>query len=257
MREIEQWLKSGGTADYITYAGSGEPTLNSDLGEMIRATKMLTSIPSAVITNGSLLSEPDTGAAISMADVLLPSLDAGTEDTFQTVNRPDKTLSFAKMTEGLVRTSKEFPGQVWLEVMLVDGLNDSEAELQAMRDIIQRACPNKLQINTVERPSRSGNVKRVSDQTLTRALDILGETAEVVDSSLPEHIDSQQWREVEEELLQLLSRRPCTAGDIATASGHNIHEVGKYLRRLQNRGVIEQIGDTDPYYRTVAGGQND
>jgi wyosine [tRNA(Phe)-imidazoG37] synthetase (radical SAM superfamily) len=214
IREIEQWLKQGGSADYITFAGSGEPTLNVELGEMIRATKKLTDIPLAVITNGSLLGQPDVSDAVSMADVLLPSLDAGTERTFRAVNRPAPGVSFTGMIEDLVRCAQDFTKDIWLEIMLVEGVNDSEAELRAIREIVRRICPNKLQVNTVERPSRSGDAGRVSDETLSRACEILGARAEIIASGVISPVDDRQWQEIEEELMRVLSRRPCTLDDI-------------------------------------------
>lgn len=254
IREIEQWLEQGGSADYITFAGSGEPTLNADLGEMIRATKKLTDIPLAVITNGSLLGEPEIREAVSMADVLLPSLDAGTDRAFQVVNRPVASVSFFGMREGLVQAAQQFPGQIWLEIMLVEGVNDSEAELRAMREIVRRVCPDKLQINTVERPSQSGDARRVPDETLLRACEILGNSAEIITSGVVAPADSRQWQQIEDELMRMLSRRPCTMSDIVAVSGRNIHEVTKHLQRLVQEGLIEQIGDTDPYYRSMTGG---
>jgi len=257
IREIEEWLKQGGTADYITFAGSGEPTLNAELGEMIRAVKKLTSIPTAVLTNGSLLGIPEIRQAVLPVDVLLPSLDAGTERTFRAVNRPAPGIGFPQMVEGLVQTAQEFPGQIWLEIMLVEGVNDSEAEFCAMREIVQRVCPKRVQINAVERPSRSGDARRVSDETLIRACNILGNPAEVITSSMVTSTNGQQWQEIEEELTAILCRRPCTIDDIVAASGRNIREVTKHLQRLVQEGIIEQIGETSPYYRYVIGGEDD
>lgn len=254
IREIERWLEEGGNADYVTFAGSGEPTLNTDLGEMIRATKKLTDIPLAVITNGSLLGEAEIREAVSPVDVLLPSLDAGTERTWRKLNRPAPGIGFVEMTEGLVRAAQEFSGRFWLEIMLVEGINDSDAELCAMQEIVRRICPDKVQVNTVERPSRSGDARRVSDETLRRACEILGASAEIITSRTPAPTRDQQWCRVEEELIGLLSRRPCTIDDIVAASGRNIQEVTKHLQHLVQEGLIEQIGDTDPHYRPVIGG---
>ena len=170
------------------------------------------------------------------------------------MNRPAPGISFAGMTDGLVRTAQEFPGRTWLEMMLVEGVNDSDSELYAMREIVRRVCPDKLQISTVERPSRSGDARRVSDEALIRACGILGGSAEVIACGVVESTDSRQWRQVEDELMRMLSRRPCTLGDVVAASGRNTHEVLKHLQRLAARGLIEQIGDTDPYYRCVTGG---
>jgi wyosine [tRNA(Phe)-imidazoG37] synthetase (radical SAM superfamily) len=254
IREIEQWVRHGGTADYITFAGSGEPTLNAGLGEMVSATKALTGIPVAVITNGALLGMSEVREAVSKADVLLPSLDAGTESVFQAINRPAPGLSFTDMTEGLVRAGREFAGSIWLEIMLVRDVNDSDDELLAIEKIAGRIGPDRLQINTVERPSRSGDAHPASGGRLMRACDVLGETAGIIASRVVAPEDNSQWREIEEELMRLLSRRPCTLGDLTSVSGRNANELAKHLQRLVARGLIEQIGDNDPYYRCVTGG---
>lgn len=254
VREIELWLKQGGTADYITFAGSGEPALNADLGEMITATKKLTDIPLAVITNGSLLSEPEIRAAVSAADVLLPSLDAGSQETFQAVNRPAAGITFVGMCEGLVQSAQEFANEVWLEVMLVAGMNDSDAELLAIREIIRRICPDRLQVNTVDRPSGSGEAGRLSDETMARACGILGGSAEVIARGAVMAPDNQRWQQIDDELMRMLARRPCTIGDIVAVSGRNVHEVTKHLQRLLAKGLIEQSGDAVTYYNCVTGG---
>jgi len=258
VRDIEQWLEQNGTADYITFAGSGEPTLNSELGEMIRATKGLTDIPLAVITNGSLLNDPKIREAVLMADVILPSLDAGTEYTFRIINRPAPGVRFEQVIEGLMRTSVEFSGPIWLEVMLVEGVNDSDDEIYAIREIVRHIWPDKLQINTVERPSRSGNASRVSKERLIEVCEIMGEDAEIIASNTAESVaDGQQWQQMESELIRMLSVRPCTVGDIVAASGFNILEVTKCLQKLEQKGIVERVGDIDHYYRYVKGVQQD
>lgn len=251
VREIGAWLKSGGTADYITFAGSGEPTLNLELGDMMAATKRLTDIPLALITNGSILNDPEVRKAVLSADVLLPSLDAATEEAFVELNRPAKGINFTEMKNGLVETSKEFTGKTWLEVMLVLGINDSDFELQALGDTVKQMQVDKLQINTVDRPSRSGDVKRVSVETLLKARDIFGETAEVIVGSESTEKQISQWQEIEDELLQMLCRRPCTVDDIVASSGRNIHEITKYLRNLEKKGLIEQVDGVSPFYRNT------
>ncbi len=256
VREIEGWLGHAGSADYITFAGSGEPTLNIELGEMIRETSKLTDIPLAVITNGSLLSEPEVREAVSAADVLVPSLDAGTAATFQKINRPAPGVDFVGMREGLVQTAQEFPNQIWLEVMLVADVNDSEKELVAIREIVRRICPDKLQVNTVDRPSHSGDARPVSAEKLSEACHILGHNAEIIAGGMVTQTEDRQWQQIEDELVRLLSRRPCTVRDIVSVSGLNRLEVEKYLRSLVQSRLIEQTGDTDPYYRIATGGKN-
>lgn len=253
MPEIEGWLEQGGLADYITFAGSGEPTLTSGLGEMIAATKALCDIPVAVITNGSLLSDPEIRAALAPADVIVPSLDAGTADTFRAINRPAPGIDFEAMCEGLAQMIRERPGAVWLEVMLVKGLNDSEAELRALGYLIRRIQPKRVQLNTVDRPSRSGEARSLSPEELARVAKRLG-GAEIIARAASVHDGAGRWEQVEDELVRLLSRRPCTLDDLVAVSGRQPHELLKHLQRLVWRGAVDKFGDTDPSYRCTSGG---
>jgi len=255
MSELERWLAEGNAADYITFSGSGEPTLNSNLGEMVERAVRLSDIPVAVITNGSLLSNPDVMEAVSGADVLLPSLDAGTEETFRAINRPCDGLVFERMVEGLIRAGQEFHGSMWLEVMLVRGLNDSEAELAALREIIDRIQPDKVQINTVERPSRSGDVAAASENTLVRACEMLGPASEII---VPRPVAARAERDgaSEELLLDLLGRRPCTLRDITAGTGLHMNQAVKILAELMAGGLVETAGEAaDPHYRVTDSGE--
>lgn len=249
MSELERWLAEGNTADYITFAGSGEPTLNSDLGEMIERVAQLTEIPIAVITNGSLLSNPGVMDAISGADVLMPSLDAGTEETFQRVNRPCESLTHESVVEGLLTLKQEFRGRVWLEVMLVRDLNESDVELAAIGAIVQRMKPDRVQINTVDRPSRSGNVAAASQEILERAREVFGLSSEII---VPQPVAPRAYQlgASKDLMLSVLRRRPCRLSDIVLGTGMHIHEAVKILRSLMADGLVESIGQAvDPYYR--------
>lgn len=247
--ELKAWVDAGGQADYITFSGSGEPTLHSDLGRMIRAAKDMTDIPIALITNGSLLDQDEILDAASAVDVLLPSLDAGTRQVFREVNRPADDIGFDNVIAGLYRAGRELSGKMWLEMMLVDGVNDSLDELGAMRAIINEVRTDKLQINTVERPSRSGDVRRLSREKLAMACRMLGGGAEVVAGQIAGSAGNRVWRQVENEILSLLDRRPCTMDDILAVSGRKPHEILKHIQRLTAEGLVEAVGTVDIYYR--------
>ena len=119
LTELEQKLAAGDIPDYISLAGSGEPTLNLGIGRLIAEIKSLTDIPVAILTNGSLLWMPDVQDALMAADLVLPSLDAGDEHLFQYVNRPHEEISFERMVDGIATFTRRFPGEVWLEILLL------------------------------------------------------------------------------------------------------------------------------------------
>ena len=122
LSELKIKLAMGESPDYISIAGSGEPTLHSYIGELIGMIKNMTTIPVAVLTNGSLLYLPEVRAALMQADLVIPSLDAGDETLFRYVNRPHPDISFDNMVNGLIEFTDDFPGQVWLEVLLISGV---------------------------------------------------------------------------------------------------------------------------------------
>ncbi|HAH87753.1 MAG TPA: radical SAM protein [Armatimonadetes bacterium] len=251
MRELEEWLDRGQRADYITFAGSGEPTLNSDLGVMIDEAKRLTNIPVAVITNGSLFSDPSVRDSVIKADLLVPSLDAGCQATFDRINRPRQGMQFREIVQGLIDASSAFHNELWLEVMLVKGVNDSDAELSLMRDIIAEISPDRVQINTVDRPSRSGNAEPVSEARLFEACRILYSNCDVVVHT-PSVPASGIYHAREEDLLNLLRRRPCKIDDICTTLGLHAHETSKMLRSLSGKQLITYADDlADPFYQAV------
>ena len=128
--EVRRRLETEPAPDYVTLSGSGEPTLHSRIGEVIAALKGMTRTPVAVLTNGSLLHEPDVQEALSQADVVLPSLDAGDPWVFDYVNRPHPDIAFEAMAGGLVKFRERFRTTMWLEVFLLDGVTSVEPEVR-------------------------------------------------------------------------------------------------------------------------------
>ncbi len=150
LHELEEKLCS--QPDYITLSGSGEPTLYSPLDKLIEGIRTLTDLPLAVLTNGSLLGHWEVRRALSLADLVIPSLDAGDDATFQLVNRPHEGISFERMLAGLVSFRRRFRKQYWLEVFLLSGYTDSEQQLTELRRCVDLIEPDRVQLNTVTRP---------------------------------------------------------------------------------------------------------
>jgi len=149
--EVERAMKET-SPDCITFVGDGEPTLSADLGWFIRKCKAQWPIPVAVITNGCLLSAEETQESLLMADIVLPSLDAGDAVTFKAINRPHPSLEFNKVVEGLITFRKAFQGTIRLEVMLVKGINDNEAGLRGIRKLAWAIKPDRIDVAVPIRP---------------------------------------------------------------------------------------------------------
>ncbi len=126
--EVKRKLAEEDNPNYITFAGSGEPTLNSRIGDLILRIKDLTDIQVAVLTNGSLLCTKEVQDDLMAADLVIPSLDAGDEQLFRYVNRPHENISFDRLVDGLVDFTRRFPGQVWLEILLLEGVTSMPSQ---------------------------------------------------------------------------------------------------------------------------------
>ena len=154
LTEIRQSLKAhaAGEIDWITFVGSGEPTLHAGLGWLIRELKNLTDLPVAVITNGATLYQPDVRQALLVADAVLPSLDAGKPWLYRKINRPHPEITLDRLLGGLEAFSGAFHGNLWVEVMLVNGLNDTEIALTDIATALKAIRPDEIHINMPTRP---------------------------------------------------------------------------------------------------------
>ncbi len=182
--ELKGWLRAhpqeAGRVDYLTFSGTGEPTLNSGIGELIRQIKELTAIPVAVLTNASLLSVPSVRRALSQADLIVPSLDAATEEVFARIDRPAAGIRLDEVIEGIVKLRQEYQGKLWLEVMLVEGVNDQPQHLAALKAAIGLICPDKVQLNSPVRVTAEPGVVGLSPERLRQICAYLGKACEIV-----------------------------------------------------------------------------
>jgi wyosine [tRNA(Phe)-imidazoG37] synthetase (radical SAM superfamily) len=151
--ELERALSdSEKRPDFVTLSGSGEPTLNTAIGEVIRGVKEITSLPVAVITNSSFLSLEEVRKDVAKADLVVPSLDAVTPALFEYINRPHPSLNIKQIVAGLIQFRRQYRGQIWLEILFCRGVNDSREEVEKMRAVIERIEPDRIQLNTPVRP---------------------------------------------------------------------------------------------------------
>jgi len=185
------------------------------------------------------------------ADVVLPSLDAGNEQTFRKINRPHPGLSIEKLIDGLCAFRDEFAGQIWLEVFLVEGFNTDTEQITEIKNAIERIRPDKIQLNTAVRPTAEPGVKKLQDKKLEDIAQQLGEKCEVVASSCIVPVPSgtkpntqscpraQRRDDIRNTILSMLKRRPCSLTDISSGLGINRNEVLKYITQFQQQGVVD------------------
>lgn len=251
LHEVKLKLGLGEKLDYITLSGSGEPTLNHDLGIIVSGIKELTDIPVAILTNGSLLGDENVAAGCALADLVIPSLDAGNEVTFQKVNRPVDGLTFEGAVNGMESFRARYPGQLWLEVMLVSGLNTRNEEIEEIRGLAERIVPDLVQLNTVERPPVEACVAPVDEDVLYKIASLFGTKTEVISGLSSKHVADSLEVDIAE-ILELLARRPCTAADISgTYSVHPVMAL-EVLWGLTRKGIVTaESTRSGTYYRLV------
>ena len=254
MEELERKLAAGDPPDTITLAGSGEPTLNVGIGDLIENIKSRTNIPLAVLTNGSLLWMDDVRDALMTADLVLPSLDAGDESTFQYVNRPHGDISLERVVSGIAAFTRRFPGEVWLEVLLLAGVTGITSEARKIATLAKHIGPARVQLTTVSRPPAEEFAYPLSADRMLDLKHLFPRRVELVGGANIHRAFPPAFRDARgEEILDLLGRRPCTVLDIATGLGIPAPETLKHLDALIAAGTVTTVVLGERRFYIIAG----
>lgn len=238
IREVKDFLAQlESPVDYITFSGSGEPTLHSQIGPIIGEIKEMTSIPLAVITNGSLLFMDEVKRDLSEADLVIPSLDAVSKTVHETINRPEESLEIDRVIQGLVDFREQFRGQIWIEILYCRGINDSPSEVAKMKEELRKISPDRVQLNTVYRPPAEDFASPLEEERLREIEEDFGKKASIVAPYRRERSMGGKGK-LEAQIIDALRRRPLTAEDIAEIFGLRPEELVKYLKVLRNSNTI-------------------
>jgi len=240
LEEVERKLSAGDKPDYISLAGSGEPTLNSGIGDVIAKIKHLTDIPVAVLTNGSLLWDSEVRDALMAADLVLPSLDAGDERLFRYVNRPHTEIAFEIMVAGIAAFARRFPGEVRLEVLLLGGVTEIPAEAEKIAAAVRRIQPTRVQLSTATRPPAENFAFPVSSDRMVALMERFPAPVDIIGREEREGAQSGTAIRIrDEDILALLARRPCSLTDVASGLGIHVQEAIKHLEALIAAGKVK------------------
>lgn len=237
LREAEEALRLHQGLDFVSVSGSGEPTLNSRIGELIRGLKDISPYPVAVITNGSLLFMDEVKEALLPADVVLPSLDAVNPAVFETINRPHPDLDIARITEGIRDFRRSFRGKLWLEVLFCRGINDNRDDILALKRAIDEIEPDLVHLNTVLRPGAEDYAYPVSEEKLRAIARQLGPKAVTLATRHEKRVISPLGP-LKERVLKSLEVRPQTLEDLSHGLGIGEGELVQILEELSTEGKI-------------------
>ena len=227
--------------DWITFVGSGETTLHNGIGKMIHAVKQMTTLPVAVITNGSLLYQPEVRQELAQADAVLPTLDAGTESLFIQINRPHPEFTFQRHIEGLQAFRREYGGKLWVEVMLVGGVNDTEEALRQIATTLEEIHPDEVHILQPERPPVETWVRPADAEGLLRARAILGGIAKVIHPAKG-IFDLSGSENLVDAIVGIITRHPMLETDLMETLAHfSTDEVVSTLQMLRESGKAQVV----------------
>lgn len=247
--QIRSAIQSGRRIDSITFSGSGEPTLNILIGDLIRKIKEFTEIPVTVLTNSTLISRPDVRQDLLSADRIVPSLDAATQEVFERINRPASGIKIADIIEGLSAFRKKFSGLIWLEILFVKGINDSPDHLAALKAAVERIHPDRIQLNTVIRPPSDKGSRPLSPKEMESIRAFFGEKAEII-ADMTKTFQNPVEDNRQEQILAVIRRRPVTLDDLVNSLGFKARDVHDCLDSLLKQEIIrEVIQDGKTFYK--------
>ncbi len=264
IQEIDQYFSDPvrlDEIDVVTITARGEPTLHAGFGKIIAHLKEITGKPIAVLTNGTTLSDAEIRQELSLADVVIPSLDSGREQSFRKIDRPAVCLDFNEIRRGLISFSHEYQGKLWLEILFIRGINDSDEDLVALQKVIKEMCLDRIQLNTVARPPLESFARPVLKSKMLEIADYFkkhnpGVSIDILaGANPPEDMVGIATQDMSSgnllaEIIQMLKRRPCTAADInKTFHCGGQKKVERYLAPFVNSGKIHtSIHNGRTYY---------
>jgi wyosine [tRNA(Phe)-imidazoG37] synthetase (radical SAM superfamily) len=241
-QEFCDYIDKVGKLDYVTFSGSGEPTLNKDIGVLIDRVKDKTDKPIAVLTNGSLLWMDEVKEDLKNADVIIPSLDTADENMFKVINRPHPSLNINKVIEGIKDFTESFKGEIWLEILLVRGMNDTEDEIKRLAEAINVINPFRVQLSTVTRPGVEDYALPVGTEKLNSIKEELSKLCHLPVEAIREFDKSNVdfLVNLDKAVLKMIAIRPCTMEDLTRAFDVNEQTMETTLEKLKEERSIEQ-----------------
>lgn len=251
--EIDQLLADQNALDRLdvfTVTASGEPTLHSGIGQIIKHIKNKTNKPVAVLTNGSLFNQQKVREELMVADIIIPSLDSARQSSYRKINRPAQCAKLEAIIEGLGKFAQKFKGELWLEILLAKSINDSSEDIAALKNALQNINPDRIQLNTVARPPLEKFAEPLSQEEMESIARQFDQPVEILVDFTTRN--REKFRSVtENDIIHMLKRRPCTSFDVSEALNIEPSTAEEYLKKMEQAGQLTKTRHHDKeYYQT-------
>ena len=238
LKELKLVLRKN-QPDTITLAGSGEPTLNSEIDRIISSIKEMTAVKTALLTNGSLFWNDEILQKVLDADIILPTLSTAFEETHNKIHRPCQGLNLSRIIGGIKQLRKRYQGLMFLEVVLLSGINDTEREIEGLKTVINEISPDKIQLNTIIRPPSDLRAIPVDMTRMNQIKDFLGDKAEII-AYRPSDKKTTEYDSGSLSIIEMSRRRPVRLVDIADALNMPLEEAGRLIKGMLIKGDISK-----------------
>ncbi|HEX9906982.1 MAG TPA: radical SAM protein [Thermoplasmata archaeon] len=238
--------------DYVTFLGCGEPTLASNMGDILKGISARWEGKKALLTNGALLWMNDVRKESFGFDVVIPTISAGNEQLFRKIHRPHPSLNHRKVLEGIRQFATDFPGEFWIEVMLLGGVNDDRRSLEEIRTKIEPLKADKIHLTAPIRPPTERWVRCPTKEAVELAMSVI---PGALDKTEPEEGGFGSIREkVVEDLLNMARIHPMREEqvfDVFRDAGLEREDASDILKCLLVDGIMMRVEHRGRvFYRT-------
>ncbi|HOJ49915.1 MAG TPA: radical SAM protein [Spirochaetota bacterium] len=253
IKELESFLEKGVyKIDYFTFSGSGEPTLAKNIKDIIKYLNRRDINNIAVLTNGSLFYRDEVIENVIEANIIIPSLDAAKEETFNIINRPIKNIKLNDVILGLVKLRKRYKGFLALEIFIIEGINTSDEELSLFKEYIKKIEPDQIQLNTLDRPGIDKSIKKAPYKTLEKIKEFLGHRNTVIVSRRDEGEFFNNNENNVKLLIETIKRRPLTIEDMKVMTGLLPKQIYDILYSLRGKyNISEENINNNTFFKIV------
>jgi wyosine [tRNA(Phe)-imidazoG37] synthetase (radical SAM superfamily) len=253
INELKDYLINIPRLDFITFSGSGEPTLHSGIGQIIAFLK--NNYPEykiALLTNSSLLYDSQLQLELNDLDIILPSLDAVSEDIFQKINRARPDIKNQKIIEGLIKFCEKFTGTIWVEIFIIPGINDHGQELKLLKEVLLQINPDQVQLNTIDRPGTESWVKKPSYDRMNEIKDFFKPLPTIIIGKYQEKEKVEFIKQqLTDTILSTISRRPCTLDDLMSIANTTESDLKHVLKVLIDQKKIEKTRQVRGFFYKI------